>query len=88
MGNGEPATEKPRWIQRDGYQEVYGLDCTITLEPRPGYCDRGQFIAKLVPRGELVREIDDQDGWPRYYFDEARAKAEIHAWLEKRGQLA
>jgi hypothetical protein len=67
-------------------EKIEGKECQITLEPRPYYCDRGNFIAKLFPRGMLTLEIDEADGWPRYYFDEARAKAEIEAWLTKRGQ--
>ncbi len=68
------------------WQEIDGKECSITLEPRMGYCDRGNFIAKLFPRGKLALEIDEADGWPRYYFDEDRAKLEIEAWLKKRGQ--
>lgn len=75
------------WIKHDGYQEIKGDEWAITLEPRPGYCDRGNFLAKIWPTGELAREIDSQDGWPRYYFDETRAKLEIEAWLEKRNLL-
>ena len=69
-----------------GWQEIEGRDCLIVLEARPRYCDRGNFLAKLFPRGELAREIDEADGWPRYYFDEERAKLEIEAWLKKRNQ--
>jgi hypothetical protein len=65
---------------------IAGKECLITLEPRPHYCDRGNYIAKLFPTGLLAREIDGADGWPRYYFDETRAKLEIEAWLMKRGQ--
>jgi hypothetical protein len=61
-------------------------ECYITLEPRPHYCDRGNWIAKVFPSGKLARDLDDADGWPRYFFDEARAKLEIEAWLKKRGQ--
>lgn len=75
------------WHQRHGYQEAIGWDCKITLEPRPGYCDRGNFLAKIHPTGELARSMDYQDAWPRYYFDEVRAKLEIEAWMRKRGQL-
>lgn len=66
---------------------VKGLDCEISLQPRPSYCDRGNWIAKLFPTGMLAREIDAADGWPRYYFDFDRALAEIEAWLRKRGQM-
>ena len=74
------------FVTHRGYLEIKGRECTITLEPRPAYCDRGNFIAQLFPEGSLALDIDDADGWPRYYFDEERAKAEIIAWLEKRGQ--
>jgi hypothetical protein len=76
------------WNKKDGYWggywEIRGRLYLITLEPRPHYCDRGNWIAKLFPEGELAREIDASDCWPRYYFDEARAKLEIEAWLIKR----
>jgi hypothetical protein len=73
--------------QEDGrWEAIHGKACMITLEPRPSYCDRGNWIAKLFPEGELARDIDAADGWPRYYFDQGRAKAEIEAWLVKRGQ--
>jgi hypothetical protein len=68
------------------YQTIRGKQCEIVLEPRPPYCDRGNFLAKLFSEGELLLSIDAADGWPRYYFDEARAKAEVEAWLRKRGQ--
>jgi hypothetical protein len=76
------------WIKRtdDRLEEIQGKECLITLEPRPPYCDRGNFIAKLFPTGTLAIDIDEADGWPRYYFDETRAKLEIEAWLTKRGQ--
>ena len=66
---------------------IRGKECEITLEARPAYCDRGNFIAKVFPSGKLALEIDHQDGWPRYYFDEDRARLEIEAWLKKRKQI-
>lgn len=75
------------WITRDGYQEINGEQCSITLEPRPHYCDRGNWIAKLFSSDTFALEIDWCDGWPRYYFDEERAKQEVLAWLKKRQQL-
>ena len=70
----------------NGMQAIMGKECEIVLERRNDYCDRGNFLAKIFPFGNLGREMDDQDGWPRYYFDEQRAKAEIEAWLVKRKQ--
>ncbi len=74
------------WIVETGFIVVVGRECEITIEPRPSYCDRGNYIAKLFPTGTLARDIDHQDGWPRYYFDLDRAKAECEAWLVKRRQ--
>ena len=75
-----------QWIQKERNWVIEGRECTIWLAPRPSYCDRGQWLAYLDARGALAREIDTQDGWPRYYFDLERAKAEVEAWLVKRGQ--
>ena len=74
------------WEQRAGFEEIQGRECLITLEPRPHYCDRGNYVAKLFAFGDLSLEIDESDGWPRYYFDRERAKAEVEAWLIRRGQ--
>jgi hypothetical protein len=77
------------WAKDDDgkFIAIAGKECLITLEPRPAYCDRGNWIAKLFPNGLLAREIDEADGWPRYYFDQERAKLEIEAWLIKRKQI-
>lgn len=68
------------------FWSIVGRECSITLEPRPSYCDRGDWIAKLFPRDELFLDIDSQDGWPRYYFSLDAAKSECVAWLKKRQQ--
>lgn len=68
-------------------QVIRGRDCTVTLEPRPHYCDRGRFMAQIWPEGTLEPydvDIDDADGFPRYYFDEERAKLEMEAFLRAR----
>lgn len=76
------------WMQHDGYESIRGRECEITIEKRPHYCDRGNYLAQLVPDfgTELARDLDGADGWPRYYFDLDRAKLEVEAWLIKRGQ--
>jgi hypothetical protein len=71
---------------RVDFWEIHGRECYITLAPRPSYCDRGNWIATISTTGELGLSFDWADGWPRYYFDLDRAKAEIEAWIEKRGQ--
>ena len=59
----------------------------ITIEARPSYCDRGNWVANVWPRNgsELARSLDEADGFPRYYFDRDRACLEMQAWLQKRG---
>ncbi len=78
--------EGDSWTVERGWIERRGPECLITIEPRPSYCDRGRYIAKLFPTAALALDIDGQDLWPRYYFDLERAKAECDAWLEKRAQ--
>lgn len=73
------------WIDKKAYISFgFKIDeckCEITIEPRPHYCDRGNYIAKMFDNGLVT---DHQDGWPRYYFDLNVAKAECEAWVEKR----
>lgn len=77
---------RTNWVKNQSWVEIEGKDCTITIEPRAAYCDRGNYLAKIFPRGTLVFELDAQDGWPRYYFDLERAQMECEAWLVKRKQ--
>jgi len=76
------------WTFYEAYQcyTIEGRECTIWVTARPAYCDRGNWWAQLEARGQLALDIDRQDGWPRYYFDFDRAKAECEAWLVKRKQ--
>jgi hypothetical protein len=66
---------------------IIGKDCEISLEPRPWYCDRGNYVAKIMAHGMLARDLDNCDQWPRYFFDLDRAKLEVEAWLKKRKQF-
>lgn len=70
------------WLKKAGYEEVCLPACTITIEPRPVYCDRGNWIVKVFAPNCL---IDAQDAFPRYYFDLGRAKLEMLDWVNKRG---
>lgn len=84
--------------QEDGepcipYQTLRGRHWTIYLIPRPTHCIRGNWLAQLHPNTDdpprhdvEYSYVSSQDPWPRYYFDEARAKAECEAWLTKRKQ--
>jgi hypothetical protein len=50
----------------------------VWLERRPGYCDRGRYLA------QTDAPLDPAEGWPRYYFSLDAAKAEIEAWVAVR----
>lgn len=80
----EPVDEHDR--SAGMYWIINGKECEITIEKRPHYCDRGNWIAKIHAIGSFHYSIDHQDGWPRYYFELDRAKLECEAWLHKRGQ--
>jgi hypothetical protein len=55
---------------------------SVTIEPRPAYCDRGHWFAKAY--GPL--DIAAADSFPRYFMDLERAKAEMKEWLVWRVQ--
>ena len=65
---------------------IKGKDCEITLENRPPYCDRGNYLAKIFSTNQFDLWLDAADGWPRYYFKFETAKDEILEWLKKRQQ--
>lgn len=68
------------------YCEIKGRECLIAIQPRPAYCDRGNFVATLDAYGELALDLDYADCWPRFYFDFQVAMMEVEAWLVKRKQ--
>lgn len=63
---------------------LIGKHCYIWMDERPPYCDRGRWLARLEVFDWRALHIDAADGWPRYYFDFERAKAEIEAWMRNR----
>jgi len=71
-----------------GYLAIKGPDCEISLEPRPHYCDRGEWIAQVLITGDSLKvNVDGADCWPRMYFNLDFAKAEIEQWLIRRKQV-
>lgn len=80
-----------RWvIDAFGVHTMRGRHYLVWINARPSYCDRGNWLAHLDPlpgADRLAIDLDSQDGWPRYYFDLDRAKAECVAWLAKRGEI-
>lgn len=74
------------WTARiDSVGRVYWLckvkGAEVELHPRPSYCDRGRWQAHMLDDGYPHNQnpFDAADGFPRYYFDLDRAKAEIEA---------
>jgi hypothetical protein len=67
-----------QWLRIDVAQ------AQITIEPRPHYCDRGNFIVKVFPRGDLALSLDEQDGFPRYYFGVQACADEVREWIRVR----
>lgn len=80
----------PSWPEDATYVEVEGKDCIVSVEPRPHYCDRGRWIVKprLKPgRSSIDLNVDEHDGFPRYYFGDVALANELMAWLRARGQV-
>lgn len=67
-----------RWLEMDTPH------CQITIEPRIAHCTRGRYLAKVFPRGDKCI-VNEQSGWPRYYFDLRAALSECEAWLRTHG---
>jgi len=57
-------------------------DYEIHITPRPSYCDRGDWLIHVEGHNS---DIDEQDGFPRYFIGTAdEAKAQMERWLERR----
>jgi hypothetical protein len=58
---------------------------TIECIARPSYCDRGDWIINVIPSGSAKLELDQQDGFPRYFFgSEDEVKEQMQRWANKR----
>lgn len=49
---------------------------------RPGYCDRGKWHVLVESYG--VAGLDDQEGFPRYYFRLQHLQREMALWVNER----
>lgn len=53
----------------------------ITIQRRPEYCDRGQWLIFVDGNNDL----DAADGWPRYFLgSEDDVKHQVEMWLARR----
>lgn len=58
-------------------------DYEIHLTPRPGYCDRGDWLIHVDAHG--AHDLDHADGFPRYFFgSEDEVKVQMERWLWRR----
>lgn len=69
------------------YWTVEGKQMTAHIERRPWYCDRGRFKVLIEARGAFELSFDEQDGFPRYFFDWDRMLGELEDFMDIRGQL-
>lgn len=67
-------------------QLLAGETFYISLTAASPNCREGRFIANLVAchPSDAPRK---KGGWPRYYFDLARAKREIESWMHYNAQF-
>ncbi len=59
--------------------EVRYEGALVWIVKRPWYCDRGHWSAAID--APFQWNVDEQDGFPRYYMDLEVAKKEIGEWL-------
>lgn len=58
---------------------------TIWIQPRPYYCDRGRWCVGINAKG--VPHPDEQEGYPRYFFNLDYAKSEMEEWVKVRKEV-
>ncbi len=75
---GQPIVEYDRW-QLDEYDayNMYVGPIHVSIQKRPPYCDRGHWIARV----DGIPSLDGADGFPRYFMNLERAKAEMTEWV-------
>lgn len=89
----EKAGVEWRWVEADKTWyadfpvEVNGVKGVwkIWLTQRPGYCDRGRWSVGVD--GIYSSPPDEQEGFPRYYFDLETAKYEMREWVKMRTEI-
>jgi hypothetical protein len=81
----------PTWKETPWGQELETEHGIIRLERRPEYCDRGAFLAHVEPKHDAACKpcnVDAHDLFPRFYYDEGRAKLELDAFMRRRKWIA
>lgn len=71
-------------LKRNGdFIDLFTNKFRITIEKRPNYCDRGNYLVKC-DNLNFHGDIEWSDGFPRYYFEFECMVREIAAFLTKR----
>ncbi len=81
----------PAWKETPWGQELETEHGILRLERRPPYCDRGAFLAHVEPKHDKACapcNVDAHDLFPRFYYDEGRAKLELDAFMRARKWIA
>lgn len=84
---------KWEWVEKDRTWyakfpvKVNGVtgEWLVWLTQRPHYCDRGRWGAGVD--GVKCSPPDEQEGFPRYFFDLETAKNEMKAWVKMRQEI-
>lgn len=71
-------------IKETGYWECQLGVALIWVQKRPDYCDRGRWQLNAKSFDSRMVSIDEQDGFPRYYFTNEALILEVMAWLRAR----
>lgn len=75
------------WLSKKSFVDIEIKDGQLTIQKRPPYCDRGNYIVNVfVNIDSLDLHIDEADMFPRYYFDLGCLVKEMNLWVMKRKQ--
>lgn len=78
--------EDNEWIARVPAQDRHGAGFFIIHAiGRPGHCDRGRYY--VLVESEVVAPLDDQEGFPRYFFKLGNLIDEMTAWANARQEV-
>lgn len=72
----------------DTWLKIETPHAEITIESRPHYCDRGNFLVKVFPHGDNSLPLDEFDCFPRFYFGVQACADEVREWMRVRGLLS
>lgn len=72
-------------------EPVHGNELLISIGParvriaeRPHYCNRGRYLLHASSVNPIILTIDEQDLFPRYYFNNDCLVKELWSWINAR----